>query len=334
MTAPRRPQPWPAVAHAPGTTPEPTALAVLGRTGVPVTRLCLGTSKLGKTTVADDAASATLDEAFRIGLTIDTSNEYGDGGRSEERVGAAWRRHEGTERPLVATKVDPRPGNPDFSGERVRASARESLERLGLQRLPLLSLHDPERIAFDEAISDGGPLQALLALHEEGVAGPLGVAGGPVALLERFVETGHFDYVVTHNRFTLLDRSAESLLDLCHENGVGVFNAAPFGGGLLARSTRDAADAKYAYQPAPTPLVEAARQMEQACARHGVELAAAALQMSMRDPRVHSTIVGVSGPEQLRQSLALASREIPATLFDELHALTPDRAHWIGPQGP
>ncbi|WP_205855625.1 aldo/keto reductase, partial [Phytoactinopolyspora endophytica] len=254
--------------QTPGQTPRPTDRVVLGRAGQEVTRLCLGTSKLGHATVPDEDAAATLDEAFRTGLTIDTSNGYGDQGRSERRVGAAWRRHEGSDRPLVATKVDPIPGDSDFSGTRVRASAQESLDRLGLDRLPLLSLHDPERITFEEATADGGPLEALLALRKEGVAGPLGVAGGPIALLERFVETGHFDYVVTHNRFTLLDRSAEPLLEQCHELGVGVFNAAPFGGGLLARSTRGAAEAKYAYRPAAAALVEAAQMMEAACARH------------------------------------------------------------------
>ncbi|NEE01428.1 aldo/keto reductase [Phytoactinopolyspora halotolerans] len=315
------------------TTPEPTARTVLGRTGVEVTRLCLGTSKLGHGSVTDEDAAATLDEAFRIGLTIDTSNGYGADGRSELRVGAALRRHEGSDRPLVATKVDPRPGNADFSGARVRASARESLERLGLEHLPLLSLHDPERITFEQATEPGGPLEVLLALRDEGVAGSLGVAGGPVDLLERFVETGHFDYVVTHNRFTLLDRSAESLLEMCHELGLGVFNAAPFGGGMLARSVRETHEFTYAYRAAPEPLVQAVQAMDEACASRGVDLSAAALQLSMRDPRIHATIVGASRPEQLRRTLELAAQEIPDELFAELEELKPDRSYWLDAEG-
>ncbi|GHS87998.1 oxidoreductase [Actinomycetota bacterium] len=305
----------------------------LGGTGLEVTALTVGTSGLGRVDrVPEDRAQQTLAAALAGPFAVlDTSNEYGDG-HSEERVGRALALAGGLPAGrLVVTKVDPLPGSADFSGDRVRASVEESLHRLGLDHLPLVHLHDPERITFEEAMSGSGPVAALVALRDEGVIGHLGVAGGPAAMMERYVRTGIFEAIVTHNRFTLLDRSAESLLDACAELGLGVFNAAPYGGGLLAGRRSD--PPTYAYRPATPEHLAALDRITAACAAHGVDLPAAALQLSIRDPRITSTIVGATRPEQLDATVAWAQQPIPTELWAELDGLCPPERVWLGPDG-
>ncbi|MET0297356.1 MAG: aldo/keto reductase, partial [Microbacterium sp.] len=258
---------------------------------------------------------------------LDTSNGYGLHGESERRIGAALREAGGLPDDYVlATKVDPAPGSTDFSGARVRASFRESLDRLGLDRVPLLHLHDPERIGVDASLAPGGPVEALRELKDSGLVDAIGVAGGALSVLRPLLDTGVFDVVLTHNRYTLLDRSADEVIGAAHANGVGVLNAAPYGGGLLAKGP--AATTRYAYGENPDAHA-AAERMQAACERYGVALAAAALQFSLRDPRITSTVVGVSSPDRIAQTLALAAQPIPGELWTELEELAPPRASWI-----
>jgi D-threo-aldose 1-dehydrogenase len=315
------------------TTVLPTA--PLGSTGLAVTALCIGTSPLASMAplygyeVGEERAVATVRAVFDSPVRfLDTSNGYGEDGSAERRIGEAIRRSGGLPADLVlATKVDPDPRTGDFSGDRVRASLEESLERLGLDRVDLLHLHDPERIPFEEGVAKGGPVDALVALRDEGLAGAIGVAGGPVGLLQSYLDTGAFDVVLTHNRYTLLDRSAEPLFRRAHEAGLGVLNAAPYGGGMLARGP--AAQPKYAYGERDHRIAEAAAAMQAACAAAGVPLAAAALQLSIRAPFIHSTVVGVSAPERVAETVALAGTAIPDGLWDELERLAPPRATWL-----
>ena len=146
--------------------------------------------------------------------------------------------------------------------------------------------------SFEEAMAPSGPVAVLRELVAEGRVGSLGVAGGPIDLLLRFARTGIFQVVLTHNRWTLLDRSAGPLLDHCADAGIPVLNAAPFGGGVLAQGL--AASQRYAYRPAPEAVLKALEAIEGVCTRHDVPLAAAALQFSLRDDRVISTVVGMS----------------------------------------
>jgi D-threo-aldose 1-dehydrogenase len=295
----------------------------LGRTGLTVSDVCVGTSALGSFPaqygyeVDTETAVATIHRVFEGPFTfIDTSNEYG-GGESEKRIGQAIREHGGVpEGFVVATKVDPIPGTTDFSGDRVRRSVEESLDRLGLDRLPLVYLHDPEKITFEEGVAPGGPLEALIALRDEGVIGHLGVAGGPIDLELQYLATEAFDAVISHNRFTLVDQSAEPLLDDAQARGVAFVNAAPFGGGMLVKGP-DAVPT-YCYAPVSDEVLDRVRLMEALCAEHGVPLAAAALQFSLRDPRVTSTIVGMSEPKRVEQTVELAGFEIPDALWDAL----------------
>ena len=314
------------------TTPPPDLSRPLGRTGLTVTALTVGTSALGDPVrVTETEAQQTLAFALAGPWTIDTSNGYGD---SEARIGralvaAGGLAAGGNPDRLLATKVDPVKGSSDFSGARVRESVRESMDRLGVDHLDLVSLHDPERIPFDDAMAADGPVQALLALRESGAIGHLGVAGGPVGLLRRFVDTGHFEAVVTHNRYTLVDRSAGPLLDQCAAQGIAVFNAAPFGGGFLTAGVDG--PQSYCYRPATAAYLAARRAMAQLCAAVDVDLATAAVQFSLRDPRISSTIVGMSSRIQLEQSLRRATSPIPDELWQQLDELAPAPDQWLGP---
>jgi D-threo-aldose 1-dehydrogenase len=312
------------------------ATHTLGSTGLKVTELCVGTSPLASMArlygydVSDERAVATIDAVLESPIRfIDTSNGYGEHGEAEKRIGLALAARGGLPADVVlATKVDPDPITGDFSGKRVLASYEESLERLGVDRVPLLYLHDPERISFEDGVASGGPVEALVRLRDAGRVDHIGVAGGPVGLLARYLDTGKFDVLLSHNRYTLLDRSAEQLFASAHERGIGVVNAAPYGGGMLAKGPD--VQTKYGYGERDNRVGDAARAMAEACARHGVPLAAAALRFSMRAPFVDATIVGVSSPERVAQTLDYASQDIPDALWAELETMVPSSEYWLG----
>ena len=305
----------------------------LGRTGLLVSPVCVGTAAWGTSSpvhgvvVPEEEAIATVHAMLDSSINfIDTSNNYGDG-ESERRIGSAL-----ASRPLPAdvvlqTKLDRDPETNSFDSDRMRRSLDESLGRLGLDRLPILYLHDPEHISFDEAMAAGGPVEVLLRLRDEGYTDSVGISGGPASLMEQFVKTGLFDALITHNRFTLVDRTADDLLTAATGIGMGVINAAVYGGGIL--STWPRVSDRYHYAAAPGPLLDAIDAMGAACARHGVPLIAAALQSSTRDPRIHSTICGMVSPAQLHSTVALLDVVIPDDLWDELESLRPHRSTWL-----
>jgi D-threo-aldose 1-dehydrogenase len=307
----------------------------LGATGLAVTPICFGTSPLASMaelygyTVDEEQAVATIQAAFDSPVNfLDTSNGYGENGTAERRIGTAIRRAGGLPADVVlATKVDPDPRTGDFSGDRVRASLEESMERLGVDRIALLHLHDPERIPFEQGVARGGPVDALVDLRERGLVEHLGVAGGPVGLLQQYLDTGEFEVVLSHNRYTLLDRSAEPLFRSAAQRGLGVLNAAPYGGGMLSKGP--GVQQNYAYDSRDDRIVRAAEAMEAACQRHGVPLAAAALQFSLRSEMINSTVVGVSSPQRIAQTLELAAVAIPDELWSELEQATPDPELWL-----
>jgi D-threo-aldose 1-dehydrogenase len=292
----------------------------LGTTGLKATNLCVGTSPLGDQPgtygygVDESTALKTLRRVFASPFKfVDTGNGYND---SERRIGMVLSEIGGLPQDvLLATKVDPLEGGP-FTGARVYDSINESQARLGLDHLPLVYLHDPERISFADAMATGGPVEAMLNLKAEGVIGHLGVAGGPISVMRQYAQTGAFEVVLTHNRYTLVDRSAQILLDECSDHGIAVVNAAPFASGLLAKGPDRWQ--RYHYGPAPKDILEAARQMQHSCERFGVPLAAAALQFSMREPKIAATVVGIGKPERVSDTLALAQSPIPEDLWAEL----------------
>lgn len=304
------------------------SLRRLGKADLTVSSVCVGGSPLGgmpllyghdvEAETAIDLVEAAFDSPFRF---LDTSNGYSEG-ESERRIGEAIRRRGGLpDNYVLATKVDPDFATGDYSGERVRASAQESLERLGQEKFQLLHLHDPEWISFEEAMAPGGPVETLIALKNEGVADNIGVAGGLVSEITKYVETGLFDVLLTHNRYTLLSREAEPLIDAAVARGMGVINAAPYGGGMLVKGPE--VTQKYAYMPAQENLLTRAHAIHDVCKRFGVPLAAAALQFSIRDPRIHSTVVGMSQASRIQQTVDYLSVDIPDELWDELEQHRP-----------
>ena len=305
----------------------------LGRTGLHVSPVCVGTAAWGSASpvhglvVPEEDAVATVLAMLDSPLNfIDTSNNYGDG-ESERRIGSALARRPLPDDVVLQTKLDRDPNTNSFDSDRLRRSLDESLERLGVDKVPLLYLHDPEHIPFDEAMAAGGPVEVLLTLRDEGYADHVGISGGPATLLRRFVETGLFDALITPNRFTLVDRTADELLTAAADASMGVVNAAVYGGGILSSWPRGSD--RYHYAPAPMPVLDAIDAMGAACARHGVPLIAAALQTSTRDSRIHSTICGMVSPAQLQNTLALLDLTIPDDLWDELESLRPNRSTWI-----
>lgn len=308
-----------------------SSLRPFGPSGATVTRLTLGTSWNPERVRDLDRVPALervldSDPAARPVSVVDTSNEYAQG-HSERLIGEALRARGGAPEGItVVTKLDRDPGTGSYSGDRMRRSLDESRERLGMDVLPLLYLHDPERISYDEAFAEGGPVRALVAMKEAGLALSIGISGGPAPMLRHYVDTGLFDAVITHNRFTLVDRSSEELIDASFARGVIVVNAAVYGGGALARWPEPARS--YAYQPAPAATVDAVAAMGAACERAGVPLAAAALQFSTRDPRVTTTVVGATSAEHYDAFVADDSLEIPEELFDELAELAPPSDVW------
>ena len=298
----------------------------LGSTGLSVSPLCVGCAPLGDMPetfeygVDEDRAFQTLEAVFESPVNfLDTAASYGDG-ESERRIGEVLKRRGGLpEGVVLATKADRDLQTGDFSGDQMRRSVERSLKLLGLDRLQLCYLHDPEHERFEHMMAPGGAVEVLRDLKDEGIIEHLGVAGGPIDMEIRYVETGRFEAVITHNRYTLLDRSAEPLLDVAAERGVALLNAAPYGSGILAKGPD--AYPRYEYQEASEELVERARAMQEACREFGVPLAAAALQFSMRDPRVASTIVGMTRPERVEQTLDLTAEPVPRELWERLDRL-------------
>lgn len=304
----------------------------LGATGLTVTAVCAGGAPLGSMPenfgyeVAEQDAvqlvQGILSSPIRF---LDTANGYSCG-RSEERIGEGIRRSGGLPDDfLVATKVDAKNG--DYSGNRVLTSIRESKERLGLRTLPLVYLHDPEFEDFGTMTRPGGAVEALVRLREDGEIGHIGLAGGEVHQMARYLELGMFEVLLVHNRWTVVDRSATELIQQAQDLGVAVVNAAIYGGGILANP--NAGNPNYGYRPAKPATLAAIRQMSDLCARWKTELPTAALLASLRDSRIASTIVGFSKASRLKSIMDAAATELPEEFWCALERLTPARENWL-----
>lgn len=302
-------------------------LRQIAETGVRVPPLCFGASGLGS---MPDTYGYDVD-AQRAGATIhailespapfiDTARIYGFG-RSEARVGAALCSLPGArERAILSTKLDRDPDTGRFDGGQARASLEASMAALGVDHIALLHLHDPEHARdIEEITARGGALDALFAMKEEGLVGAVGLAMGRVDMMFPLLRSRPFDALISHNRFTLLNRSADAMFDYAQDHGIAVLNAAPYASGVLAKG----ADTMplITYQKADEAALEPVRRIERVCQRYDIPVGAAALQFSMRDSRVTSTVVGVTRPERVKQTLDWAAVPIPEDAWQELLAL-------------
>lgn len=300
----------------------------LGNTGLQVTPLCIGCAPLGNMPeafsygVAEEQALATVRAIFKSPINfVDTAASYGDG-ESERRVGVVLRELGGLPAGFVlASKADRNLQTGDFSGEQMRRSIERSLRLLGVDQIQLLYLHDPEHISFEQAMAPDGPVEVLQRCQQEGLIAHLGVAGGPIDLMTRFVETDIFSVAISHNRYTLLNTEADPFWDVCIQHNVATVNAAPYGSGILAKGP--SAYPRYMYEEAPLDLLQRARRIEMLCQQYEVPLAAVALQFSLRDQRINSTIVGITRPERLAETVALAQFPIPYDLWSALATIGP-----------
>lgn len=306
----------------------------LGRSGVEVTRFVLGCAPLGGLyeSVDEEQAAATLESAWQLGVrAFDTAPHYG-AGLSERRVG-----HFLMSKPrasfVLSTKVgrllvedagahEPARGFPgeravtrlrDYSGDGVRRSLEESLSRLGLSRIDVALVHDPEDY-LDEALA--GAFPALQRLREEGIVGAIGAGMNRSGPLERIVREADIDCALIAGRYSLLDQAAgRSLLPTCADRGVTVLAAGVFNGDVLANPRPGAF---YDYQPAGEEIIERARTIGEICSRHGVTLAAAALQFPLRHPAIGALVVGVRTPAEVEEDLGYLEQAVPEALYEEL----------------
>jgi D-threo-aldose 1-dehydrogenase len=310
----------------------PAGRRPLGSTGLTISTVTAGGGPLGSMPenfgyeVAEEDAITLVERIFESPIrAIDTANGYSHG-QSEERIGKAIVRAGGVPDDfLVITKVDAKGG--DYSGERVRRSVEESKQRLGLDFLPLVHLHDPEFHDFDALTAPGGAVDTLLALHDEGQIGHIGIAGGDVHEVSRYLELGVFEVCLVHNRWTLVDRSATDLLAQAKSLGVAVVNAAIYGGGILANP--GGTNRSYGYRPATAATLAAIDAMTAVCARYDTDLPTASLLFSVRDPQIVSTIVGFSKLPRLEQITTALETDLPEEFWDELEELTPTRENWL-----
>ena len=305
----------------------------LGRTPLEVTRFGLGTAPLAGLyeAVAEDQAVSVISHAWSKGIRhFDTAPLYGHG-LAELRLGKALHDQPRSEF-VLASKVGrllraeapPEPGqsfrgtppvNPmfDFSYDGVMRSVHESLERLRLDRIDILHIHDPDD-HYDQALQ--GAYKALDQLRSDGVIRAVGAGMNQAEMLARFAREGNFDCFLLAGRYTLLDQVAlDELLPLCVERGIAIIAGGVYNSGILADPKPGA---RYNYVTAPAPLLQRAQKIRSVCGRHGVPLKAAAVQFPLGHPAVSCVVVGCRSAAHLDESLEMFEMAIPPALWQEL----------------
>jgi len=309
--------------------PEPRQLPRkrLGKTGVEVTTVGIGTAWIGLRTLVDgtsdryldeDLAVSTLHAALEAGVRlIDTAALYLNS-RSELIVARALR-----ERPdlaagvVVETKCCHLPDHSDFSYDGAMRSVEGSLQRLDGQRIELLYIHDPPKDAFSQVMGADGALRALRKLQSDGVVGHIGVASNNPWDNAPYVESGEFEMAVVPDAYSLLSQVAlERIFPAAERFGMGIIVATPLERGILA--TGVARLGEHYARHFSREVLQRVEQMEALCAEFGVSLLAAALQFVIRHPVVATTIPGARNPEEARQNALAGVEPIPDGLWQSL----------------
>ncbi|MFJ6701391.1 MULTISPECIES: aldo/keto reductase [unclassified Streptomyces] len=309
----------------------------LGRSGVPVSPLGLGAAAIGNlyTEVPDRQAHDTVTAAWERGVRyFDTAPHYGLG-LSERRLGEALRAYDRDAYTLstkVGRRLEPGPGAGDdladgfavpdthrrvwdFSADGIRRTLEASLERLGLDRIDVVYLHDPDDHA-EQAFREGYP--ALEKLRSEGLVRAIGAGMNQTAMLTRFVRDTDVDVVLCAGRYTLLDQSAlADLLPAAAERGASVVIGGAFNSGLLADPRPDAT---YNYTQAPPELLARAVRLKTLAERHGTTLRAAALAFCAAPAAVASVLVGARSAAEIEDGARQFATPVPAAFWQELRA--------------
>ncbi|MDA1348291.1 MAG: aldo/keto reductase [Chloroflexi bacterium] len=321
--------------------------SLIGSSGVKVTRVGLGGAAMGGlfSDVTDEDATATIRTAIELGVSyVDTAPLYGHG-KSERFYGTALA-GVARDRFTISTKVGrvlvpvdhfddpPQFYNVplavpvyDYSRDGVLRSLEESLQRLHLDQVDILLIHDPDEGESVTTDDFGEPIHykqtmdatypVLHELRARGTVGAIGAAMNQWQALGRYVTETEIDYVLLAGRYTLLDQSAlPELLPLCEEKGVRVILGGPYNSGVLASDL--APGAKYFYADASPDVLDRAWAIKAVCDRYGVPLKAAALQFGLGHPAVASTIPGARSPAEAEENLAMARVPIPSELWEEL----------------
>jgi D-threo-aldose 1-dehydrogenase len=295
----------------------------------------------------DGTARATLDAAWDAGVRyVDTAPFYGFG-LSERRVGDALRgRPRGDF--VLSTKVgrvlrpcgdilggvrhgfvSPMPFEAvfDYSYDGVMRSFEDSLQRLGLDRVDILYMHDIGSFAHgaDNArlfpVAMDGGFRAMAELRAAGVVGAIGLGVNEVAVCAASFAHADFDLFMLAGRYTLLEQAPlDGFFEACLARGVGIVAAGVFNSGILATGAGGASVPWYDYQPAPPAIVERVRRIEAVCATHGVPLPAVALQFVGAHPAVLTSVIGVSDPARVARTSQLATLPLPSALWADLRA--------------
>ena len=304
-----------------------------------LTELSLGCSQLGNlyTAVGDEQAYATVDAAWELGIRyFDTAPHYGLG-LSERRLGAALAGRPRSEY-VLSTKVGRRlepvdvvsglddegfdvPATHrrvwDFSRDGILRSLEDSLQRLGLDHVDIVYLHDPDA-HWTQAIDAAYP--ALEELRAQRVVSAIGAGMNQTTMLAAFARHTDMDLLMLAGRYTLLEQSAlDDLLPLCEQRGICIVAAGVFNSGLLARSA-PTPGAKYDYGQAPAELVHRAQRIDEICQRHGAVLPSAALAFPLAHPAVASVCVGARSPDQIERNACLYRSGVSNALWADLKA--------------
>ncbi|MGW4988912.1 aldo/keto reductase [Streptomyces mirabilis] len=330
--------------------------ATLGNSGVEVSALSFGAAGIGNlfTAVSDEQAYETVDAAWSGGIRYyDTAPHYGIG-LSERRLGTALRdrpRADYTLSTKVGRLLEPTGADAggddladgfavpathrrvwDFSAEGVRRGIEASLERLGLDRVDIVYLHDPDDHA-EQAFHEGYP--ALERLRSEGVVGAIGAGMNQSEMLTRFVRDTDVDVVLCAGRYTLLDHDAlTELLPAAQERGTSVVIGGAFNSGLLADPRPGAT---YNYATTPAELLDRALRLKEIAERHGTTLRAAALAFPAAHPAVASVLAGARSAHEVRDCVEQFTTQVPEDFWRELREaklLPEDAPVPVPPQDP
>jgi D-threo-aldose 1-dehydrogenase len=319
----------------------------LGSTGLAVSELGLGSAPLGNLyePMSEATARAVLDAAVAAGIRyVDTAPFYGFG-LSERRVGDALR---GQTCCVISTKVgrllepDANVGDDslrfgfrsalpfkpvfDYSHDAILRSWEASLQRLGISRVDLLYVHDigiathgPSHAAMWRQLTEGGGFRALQRLRDEGSISGFGLGVNEIAVCLEAMNHAHIDVLLLAGRYTLLEQgAADELLPRAQAAGTAVIVGGPYNSGILAVGTRSQTPAPYNYAPAPPDVLARVARIEGVCERHGIPLAAAALQFPLAHPQVASVIPGIASVAQLQATLNFYRTQIPPEFWQDL----------------